>query len=234
MTRVGPTSVSRSPPALADRDGLRREVGIAVARVRAGRSAKSLILLGPRGAERTALLERLRLDVEGDGAQAVWMETAEDRSLPGLLVRGLRDVLLRLSKVDAAKDTAQRALRALAGFAKGLNAKYHDIESVLDAEPELGLADHGDLENDLLQLLEVAGKAAKRAGSALVLCIDELQHVEDRQLGALIAALHRANQDTLPVILIGAGLLQMPGRIGDAKGYAERMFNFKMVGDTPE
>lgn len=226
--------MSTSPPALDERGELRYAAGIAVARVRAGRSAKSLILLGPRGANRTALLGKLRLDVEGDGAQAVWLEAAANRSLPCLLVPELRVVLLRLSQVDAAKDASQRALRALAAFAKGLNAKYHDIEMVSDVEPELGLAGHGDLEADLVQLLEVAGEAAKRAGSALVLCIDELQYVEDRQLGALVAALHRANQDVLPVILIGAGIPQMRGRLGNAKGYAERMFDFKMIGGTPE
>jgi len=66
-------------------------------------------------------------------------------------------------------------LRALAGFAKALKIKYEDIEVGLDFEPEAGLADNEDLEGDLSSLLEQVGSAARSAGTAVVLFIDELQ-----------------------------------------------------------
>src|SRR5206468_4073099 len=103
----------------------------------------------------------------------------------------------------------QRALRGLAGFAKALKVKYEDIEVGLDFDPEPGLADNGDLEHDLQALLEVAGEAARRAGTALVLFIDELQYVPEAELAVLITALHRAAQRRLPVVLVGAGLPQL-------------------------
>lgn len=120
--------------------------------------------------------------------------------------------------------------RGLAGFAKALKVRYQDIEVGLDFDPEPGLADNGDLEHDLQALLEVAGAAAQKAGSALVLFIDELQYVEEDQLAALITALHRTAQRRLPVVLVGAGLPQLRGQTGRAKSYAERLFDFPEIG----
>jgi hypothetical protein len=125
---------------------------------------------------------------------------------------------------------AERALRALAGFAGALKLKFRDIEVGLDFEPEPGLADNGDLEQDLLALLEAAGTAAQSAGTALVLFVDELQYVEEEQLAALITALHRTAQRRLPVVLVGAGLPQLRGQMGRAKSYAERLFDFPEIG----
>ncbi|MFC0138733.1 hypothetical protein ACFFJN_00485 [Erwinia mallotivora] len=49
-------------------------------------------------------------------------------------------------------------------------------------------------------------------------------------LAALITALHRCSQLNLPVTLVGAGLPQLRGRTGNAKSYAERLFDFPVVG----
>ncbi len=100
----------------------------------------------------------------------------------------------------------------------------------LDLDPEPGLADNGDLEHDLQDLLDVAGAAAGAAGTALALFIDELQYVEEEELAALITALHRSAQRRHPVVLVGAGLPQLRGRMGRAKSYAERLFDFPKIG----
>ena len=60
--------------------------------------------------------------------------------------------------------------------------------------------------------------------------IDELQYVPEAQLEALITALHRTSQLQLPIILVGAGLPQLTGQMGRAKSYAERLFDFPMIG----
>lgn len=105
----------------------------------------------------------------------------------------------------------------------------------LDFVREPGLADNGDLEHDLQALFESAGEAARQAGTALVLFIDEMQYLDEAELGALITALHRCAQRQLPLTLVGAGLPQLPGRMGDAKSYAERLFDFPFIGAlTPE
>jgi len=190
-------------------------------------------MVGLRGVGKTVLLDRMRDDAEGSGIQTLRVEAPEHRSLPAILAPQLRQALLRLSRNEQAKEFAQRALRALAGFAKGLKVKYADIEVGLDFEPEPGLADNGDLEHDLQALLETAGTAAQHAGTALAIFVDELQYVQEEELAALITALHRTAQRGLPVVLVGAGLPQLRGRMAKAKSYAERLFDFPEIGQLP-
>lgn len=191
-------------------------------------------MVGLRGVGKTVLLDQTRRDAEATGIHTLRVEAPEDRSLPALIAPELRQALLRLSRIDAAKDRARRGLRALAGFAKGLKFKYGDIEVGMDLDPEPGLADNGDLDHDLQDLLESAGAAAMAAGTALVLFVDELQYVEEDQLASLITALHRTTQSQLPVNLVGAGLLQLRARTGRTKSYAERLFDFPEVGPLDE
>ena len=218
------------PPELAGRDELREVVRVALERVRLGRPTKSLLMVGLRGVGKTVLLDRMRDDAEAAGIHTLRVEAPESRSLPAILAPELRLALLRLSKNENAKSLARRALRGLAGFAKALKVKYHDIEVGIDFEPEPGLADNGDLELDLQALLQAAGEAAKEATTALALFVDELQYVEEDELAALITSLHRTAQRRLPVVLVGAGLPQLRGRTGRAKSYAERLFDFPEVG----
>lgn len=221
------------PPELAGRDELRESLRIALERAKIGRPAKSAMLVGLRGVGKTVLLDRVREDAESAGIHTVRVEAPEGRSLPALLAPQLRQALLRLSQVEAAKEYAVRGLRALAGFARKLKVTFGDIEVGLDYEPEPGLADNGDLEHDLQALFEQVGLAAKAANTALAIFIDELQYVEEPQLAALITAMHRTEQRRLPVVLVGAGLPQLRGRMGNAKSYAERLFDFPAIGPLP-
>lgn len=221
------------PPELAGRDEVLEQVRVALARVKLGRPSKSVLMVGLRGVGKTVLLDRMRELAEGAGIHTVRVEAPESRSLPAILAPDLRRALLRLSRHERAAEYARRALRGLAGFASALKLKFGDIEVGLDLEPEPGLADNGDLEQDLQALLEVAGVAARAADTALALFIDELQYVEEEQLAALITALHRTSQQSLPVVLVGAGLPQLRGRMGRAKSYAERLFEFPEIGALP-
>ena len=218
------------PPELAGRDELRETVRVAVERVRIARPTKSVLMVGLRGVGKTVLLDRMRDVAEAAGIHTIRIEAPEGRSLPAMLAPELRLAMLRLSRNSLAKVAAERALRALAGFARALKVKYADIEVGFDFDAEPGLADNGDLEHDLLALLEAAGTAAGAAGTAIAIFVDELQYVEEEQLAALITALHRVAQRQLPVILVGAGLPQLRGRMGRAKSYAERMFDFPEIG----
>ena len=217
------------PPELAGRDDLLERAAVALDRIRAGRSARSFILYGLRGVGKTVLLNRMRQDAESRGIASVRMEVPEERSLPALLIPALRATLLRLSRGEAFRDTLLQGMRALAGFTKALKVKYQDIEFSIDVDPETGLADSSDLDTDLTDLLVTLGKAAGDRSTAIVLFIDELQYVPEDQLAALIAALHSASQEQLPITMVAAGLPQLVGRAGDAKSYAERLFEFTPV-----
>ncbi len=217
------------PPELAGRDELLETARVSLERLRRGRPSKSMLLVGLRGVGKTVLLDRIRELAEGLAIETIRIEAPENRSLPAMLAPQLRIALLRLSRQAKAADLAIRALRALAGFARSLKVKFGDIEVGIDYEPEPGLADNGDLDQDLMALLEAAGEAAKAADSGLVLFIDELQYVEEDELASLTMALHRCAQRSLPVALFGAGLPQLPGQMGRAKSYAERLFDFPTI-----
>jgi len=138
-------------------------------------------------------------------------------------------LLLKVSRGEAIKAGTVRALRALAGFAKALKFKYGDLEIGLDYEPDPGLADSGDLETDLSELLVSVGAAAAERDTAAILFVDELQYVPQEQLAALISSLHNASQLQVPITMVAAGLPQLVGQTGRAKSYAERLFEFAPI-----
>lgn len=218
------------PPELAGRDELLQTIDIALQRIRLGRPAKSILMVGLRGVGKTVLLDRMCQKAIKEGMETLRIEAPEGRSLPGILAPQIRTALLKFSRSEQAKDLAIRGLRAIAGLVKGLKVKYNDIEVGIDYEAEPGLADNGDLGQDLQALLELAGRAAAKADTALILFIDELQYVKEEQLAALITALHRIAQANLPLTMVGAGLPQLRGQMGNAKSYAERLFDFVEVG----
>jgi AAA ATPase domain len=217
------------PRELAGREELRNKVRICLERLRIGNSAKSVIMVGLRGVGKTVLLDRMRFDAEANGIHTVRIEVPENRSLPAVLAPALRTALIKLSTVGSAKVFAQRALRALTGLAKSLKFKYQDIEVGLDFDAEPGLADNGDLEADLAALFVACAIAAKNAGTALALFIDELQYIKQDQFAALISALHRCAQENLPIAVVGAGLPQLLSIAGEAKSYSERLFDYPIV-----
>src|SRR3979490_1262759 len=102
------------PPELAGRDELIERASIALDRIRAGRHAKSLILIGLRGVGKTVLLNRIHQDAQAAGIHAVRLEAPEDRSLPGMLAPAMRTGLLQLNRAQAVKAGGKKALRALA------------------------------------------------------------------------------------------------------------------------
>jgi len=214
------------PPELAGRDDLIERAAIALDRIRAGRAARSLILHGLRGVGKTVLLNRIENDAEARGFASVKVEAPEQRSLPALLIPVLRVALLRLDRGKRVRANLAKAGRALAGFAKALKVKYKDIEVSTDFEPERGLADSGDLDTDLTDLLASVGNAAHEYRTSVVLFVDELQYVREDQLASLIRALHGASQRQLPITMLAAGLPQLIGQMGRAKSYAERLFEF--------
>lgn len=222
------------PPELAGREAIIEMAAISLDRIRAALVARSVMLVGLRGVGKTVLLNRMHNDAEAMGFATVMLEAPERRSLPALLAPAVRAALLKLDRMAAGGDLAKRAMRALGGFVQAMKLKFGDIEFGLDLGLEPGVADTGDLDADLVSLFRAVGEAARERQTVMVLFIDELQYVAEPQLAALITALHRCAQLQLPVTLIGAGLPQLVGRMGKAKSYAERLFEFTDIGPLPE
>ena len=216
------------PPELAGRDKIISGAGIALQRVLRGRHDKSQILLGLRGTGKTVLLNKFEQLAESHGHLTSFIEAPEGRSLADSLYPKIHQVLRKLSLIESAKATALTAMRALRGFASAFKVSVGDVS--LSVDPETGTADSGILEFDLSDLFVRVGEAAKSADKAWTLLIDEVQYLSKGDLSALIVAIHRVNQKNLPIIFFGAGLPQLAALAGDAKSYAERLFDFPPVG----
>ncbi len=216
------------PPELAGRHEVLERAEVALTRIHRRRPSKSLIVVGLRGVGKTVLLVRFQRQAESLGFQAALIEAHEGKRLPELVVPPLRKMLLALSLTAAAGDQGRRALRVLRSFMGSVKIKWHDIQ--LGIEPLAGVADNQDLEQDLADLFVAVGQAAAEKNTAVALCIDELQYLNEKEFSALIMATHKVTQMNLPLIVVGAGLPQILGLAGQSKSYAERLFDYPKVG----
>ena len=215
------------PPTLAGRDALLAAARLALRRIRDGRSAKSFIAVGLRGVGKTVIMNEIQQIAEEEQFQTIYIEAFDEIRLPDALAKALRRVLLKLSAKDAIQDAAKRAWSGLRNFAAAFKVEIQGVGLGIDAEP--GLADTGDISVDLPELLLAIGEAAKSRRTALAIIIDEIQYLSEDDLAALIMAIHRCNQKQMPIVLFGAGLPQVRGKMGNAKSYVERLLDFPDV-----
>lgn len=216
------------PPELAGRGMVLQSADFALARIIRGRHQKSQILLGLRGVGKTVLLNRIQRMAREKGYEAAFIEAPDDTKLETLLVPAIRRILHRLSVVEAAKEKAHKAMQALRNFASAFKISYENISVSVDPTP--GVADSGDLSLDLQDLFIEIGEAAAAADRGAAILIDEVQYLKQAELSALIVALHRISQEQLPVVFFGGGLPQIAALAGEAKSYAERLFDYPEIG----
>jgi AAA ATPase domain len=221
------------PPELAGRDRLLEEASIDMDRVLDARPAKGMMLLGLRGVGKTVLLNRLHAMAEEKGFRTAKVEAPEGGMLPQLLAPELRQVLYALDLKAAASRRVRQAASVLRNFASVFKVKVGDIEIGIDEAR--GQADSGNLEQDLPDLLVAVCEAARDHKVALGLFLDEVQYLSSEELASLIVACHEVAQRNLPFLFVGAGLPQIAALAGNAKSYAERLFNYPVIGqlDVP-
>jgi AAA ATPase domain len=214
------------PPALVGRDDLIASYKVALRRTVSERPGKSIMPIGLRGVGKTVLLNRFDQLAQEEGLVGVFIEAPERGDFEHLLAVRLRSILLELDR-GSVSAAVKRALATLKSFSYTL-PDGTSIALDIDAIP--GAADSGVLAQDTTDLLVAVGEAAKDRGRGLLIAIDEVQYLAADELAALISAIHRTVQLKLPVILVGAGLPQLPGLAGNAKSHAERLFDFPEIG----
>lgn len=221
-----------TPPALLGRDELIGGFGLTLRRALAARPGKSLMPVGLRGVGKTVLLNRFSEAAEGQGFAVGFIEAPETGDFATLLAIRLRRILLGFDR-GPVRAAVTKALRVLKSFTLHLS----DGTSIqVDVDPLQGQGDSGVLADDVTDLLIAAGEAAQARDSGVLMAVDEVQYLSSEELGALIVAIHRTTQLNLPVVLVGAGLPQLPGLAGEAKSYSERLFEFPEIGslDPPD
>ena len=220
------------PPELAGRGDILEQAVVLFGRVREKRAEKSILMTGLRGVGKTVLLNKMEQMAQDAGYHTLFVEAYENKPLASLLAPQLRKLLFELDRMAGAGDKVRRGLAVLKSFIGMVKISVGDFG--LDIEPEKGSADSGDLEVDLSSLFIAVGEAAEERRSAVAILIDEIQYISSSELNALIMAMHKMQQYQLPIILVGAGLPILPGLAGDAKSYAERLFNFPDIGPLGE
>ena len=222
------------PPELAGRAPVLEQARVLLGRVLIGKAEKSLMLTGLRGVGKTVLLNEVRRMAQESGYRTVLVEAHEEKALGPLIAAPLKAVFYDLDRIAQTGDRVKRGLRVLRSFLGGLKVKVGELEIGLDIDPETGAADSGDIEIDLPNVFEALGEAAKEKKTAVAILIDEIQYLSQKELGAIIMAMHRMQQRQLPVVLLGAGLPVLPGLAGESKSYAERLFAFPDIGALSE
>jgi hypothetical protein len=188
------------------------------------------MVLGLRGVGKTVLLNQIKDRAVSLGYLAEMQEAHDGAELKQLLIPVLRRLLLRLDRMQNTVETVKKGIRVLRSFIGNITIAAGGTEVTLGVDPEAGYADSGNLEDDLRDVLIATGEAARDSGTPVAILIDELQYLSKDELSALIRGIHAINQAGLPLILFGAGLPQLAGQAGDAKSYAERLFEFPRLG----
>lgn len=187
-------------------------------------------MTGLRGVGKTVLLNEIKRLASNSGYRTILVETPEQSGLLPHLIPQVRGLLLELDQGTGVSARVRRALGVLKSFASAVRVGYAGFEISLDFDAHPGVADSGDLENDLSGLFVALAEAAKDRGTALALLIDELQYISELELRSVTMAMHKLAQEQLPLVLVGAGLPTLPGLAGRARSYAERLFDFPSIG----
>lgn len=220
------------PPELVGRDLLLEDAEAAIARGQSGRPIRGQVFYGLRGVGKTVLLREVSERAAKSGALICDLETPEDKRLTHLIATSIRKALVTLSATEKAKEVVAAAAGALQSFASAFKVKVGGIG--IEVKKPKGVADSGDLDEDLSDLLVAVAEAARAQNTAIILAIDEMQYLKEEELAALITAIHKVNQKSLPLALFGAGLPQLLGKAGNAKSYSERLFQFDEIGALSE
>ncbi len=221
-----PNAGSR-PPELAGRDEQLEQFRVLVARLKSGQTEQSIIAKGLRGVGKTVLLNAFEDMAESEGFLTYYHELTDESSLVEQLARDAERALAMLKL----SETFIQKVRDGLGHLKTIRLTGPEG---IGLEVDLRKASEGTVTADLTDLFLELGAAAKEKGRGVVFFLDEVQFADQVHYRALISALHRSNQKRLPVSAAAAGLPQIPRLTGDARSYAERLFDFPTIANLDQ
>ena len=219
----------RRPAYLAGRANEIGKFNDLVARITAGDFERSLIFSGLRGVGKTVLL--MELELVANEAGWITSDVQEVGSQPDFrltFARMAARLLRELSPQENLRSRVQRALSVVKAFS--VTSPVGGLQLQLDVEATHGVADSGDPEQDLADLLREVGQVALDAGTAALFVVDEMQNLPAQSLAAICIAFQAISREKLPIAFVGAGLPDLPLRLLTAKKYADRLFQYFELG----
>ncbi|HUN78164.1 MAG TPA: ATP-binding protein [Solirubrobacteraceae bacterium] len=215
------------PPVLSGRDREIEAYEVLLDRLGHGTAGQSMIVTGLRGVGKTVLLNAFEDIAVGRHWIAAGREFDEQSSFPTAIARSTKRILNELEPVKKAAERVRVLLSGLGTFTlrdpNGFELGYTPRQSL----PTEALAE------DFTDMLLAVGEAAAARGRGVAFLFDEVQFVPAHELGPFIVGLHRLNQKALPVTCVAAGLPSLPALVGNAKSYAERLFEYPHIDQLP-
>ena len=220
------------PPELAGREQVIEDGRVVAARTKRLKAERGLMLVGSRGVGKTSLLKWLAEDARQSGVIPVVVEIQNDSQGLEELSSKMKDALHALDYVSKVKSGVRESFAVLGNFIRKFAINIGPVG--VEIEACAGRGESGNLESDLSDVLMSAARAAKGAGTAIGLYVDELQNMRLDTMSGIIVSLHHAAQELLPLYLIGSGLPTVRGLVAKSKTYAERMFGYEEIGALDE
>jgi hypothetical protein len=136
-------------------------------------------------------------------------------------------LLRETSRRHRVKERVDRALGVVKAFSVAVPSV---VQVKLDVDAASGIADSGDIEQDLTDLLVEMGEVMQSAQTGALFLLDEMHNLDTPSLAAICIAFQAISRRGLPVALVGAGLPDLQVRLMAAKPYADRLFAYRELG----
>lgn len=188
---------------------------------------QSIIFSGLRGVGKTVLINKLQKIAEDKDIFCKHIEVEDRDDFISQIVTCSQSFLRKVSTKEKFKHLIQKPLDAL----KALTVSFDPNDNTFSMSlQERELYTSTNLTQSLTDVFTTIGETAYKSETPICFFIDEIQYMKAKELGSLIAALHRSNQLGYPVMVIGAGLPKIYKMLSDEKSYSERLFFYKEIG----
>ncbi len=188
---------------------------------------QSIIFSGLRGVGKTVLINKLQKIAEDKDIFCKHIEVEERNDFISQIATCAQAFLRTVSAKEKFKHLIQKPLDAI----KSLVISFDPNDSTFSLSmQERELYKSTNLTQSLTDVFTTVGETAYKTETPICFFIDEIQYMKAKELGSLIAALHRTNQLGYPIMIIGAGLPKIYKMLSDEKSYSERLFLYKEIG----
>ena len=216
------------PPELVGRERDLEIVDRMIARTKLNNLDRGIIFSGLRGVGKTVLLVKLQEMAAGKNMLTAKIESSgnPDDDYEAIF----HEINLAAMKIHLVGGLKKRLgdvisnIKSMSFGAFGLSASISRESSAQTSENPFKLE----------LLIESITTELRKSNSGLYLFIDELQEMADEPLGTLMSIQHKMGQKSLPFYIIGAGLPNLPGVLSKSRSYAERLFEYRTIGQLSD
>lgn len=216
------------PPELVGRERDLEIVDRMIARTKLNNLDRGIIFSGLRGVGKTVLLVKLQEMAAGKDMLTAKIESSgnPDDDYEAIF----HEINLAAMKIHLVGGLKKRLgdvisnIKSMSFGAFGLSASISRESSAQTSENPFKLE----------LLIESITTELRKSNSGLYLFIDELQEMADEPLGTLMSIQHKMGQRSLPFYIIGAGLPNLPGVLSKSRSYAERLFEYRTIGQLSD